>query len=89
MATWDAPTRDRFAHVAGGMLTLADALDDLIKLADEDLDLTLLVNSRDWLRDRASIFAPTGEPEEGYPEHGAEVINLECYRLWKRMRDHG
>lgn len=86
MATWDDEVRERFNAVAGMMIAIADALDALINLSDADTDLTLLVNSRDWLRDRSCVFSPPGEPEEGYPTNGADVINLEAYRAWKQIR---
>lgn len=84
MATWDEEVRDRYHAVAGGMCTIADALDALIRLAPPDDDITYLVNTRDWLRDRSCLFAPPGEPADGYPSEGAQVINLDAWRAWRQ-----
>lgn len=89
MATWDDETRVRFQAVGGGMLYLAACLDELIKLADDDTDLTLLERSRDWLRDRSNLFCPPGEPAQGYSNEGAAVISLDAFREWRRIQRHG
>ena len=83
MATWDDDTRPNFNQVAGGMLYIASCLDELIKRADEDTDLTILLDTRDWLRDRANLFSPPGEPQEGY--QGADVVSLDAWREWRRI----
>lgn len=86
MATWSDQVRGDFNLIAGTMLFLAECLELTIQEADEDTDITILVNSRDWLRDRATLFSPPGEPEDGYPSLGADVINLDAYRTWRQMK---
>ncbi len=84
MATWDDEVRERFNMVAGGMLSIAEALHSLIVISYEDDDITLLVNTRDWLRDRANVFSPPGEPEQGY--NSDNVVSLDAYREWQKVK---
>lgn len=88
MGTWDDEVRESHYRVGGGLLAVADAIGVLIQIADPDADISIYVDTQNWLRDRACLFAPPGEPATGYPEqeNGAQVINLDAYREWRRMR---
>lgn len=76
---------DPFEAIAIDMMGLAEEIDALIQDADEDTDLTVLVETRNWLLDRSNIFWPPGKPSDGYPTNGAQVFNLESERA-KRGR---
>lgn len=78
MANQDEP--DDWEAIAIDMMGIAEELDRLINEADEDTDLTILVDTRNWLLDRACVFAPPGRPQGGYPKGSAEVFNLEAER---------
>lgn len=75
---------EEYRAIAGGMIALADSIKDLIEVLDDDVDKTILVDSRNWLLDRSCVFAPPGEPEEGYPKEGAKVFNIESERSKRR-----
>lgn len=75
---------EEYRAIAGGMIALADSLKEMIDSADEDQDITILVDSRNWLLDRSCVFAPPGEPEEGYPKEGAKVFNIDSERSKRR-----
>lgn len=75
---------DPWQEIAWGMWTLAEALDSLINEADEDTDLTVLVDTRSWLLDRANIFAPPGETNGSHPREACPVINMESWRARHR-----
>lgn len=57
---------DPWQEIAWGMWTLAEAIDSLINEADEDTDLTIHVDTRAWLLDRANIYSPPGETNGGH-----------------------
>lgn len=85
MATWGDDIRETFGNLAKALEGISGLCDYLIKTALEDEDITVLVDTRDWCRDRACIFRPPGEPQQGYPQDGADVISLDAYREWARI----
>ena len=89
MGTWPDETRSPFQKIAGGLLAVGEAVDAMIKAAGEDEDITVLVDTLQWLRDRASLFSPPGEPQEGYQSEGATVISLDAFREWRKVQKHG
>ena len=76
---------DPFEAIAIDMMGLAEEIDALIQDADEDTDITYLVDTKYMLLDRAAIFWPPGKPHDGYPKGSAQVFNLESERA-KRGR---
>ena len=75
---------DDLRAIAGGMICLAESIKEIIDAAGDDEDTTLLVDSRNWLLDRSTVFAPPGESQDGYPKEGAKVFNIESERAKRR-----
>lgn len=88
MATWeDDATREGCRMIAGALLAAANAVDYLIQYAHPDDDITFHVDTRDMLRDRANVYAPPGEPQNGYPKNDQgkdNVVSLDAWRVWKQ-----
>lgn len=84
MSQLEDDDREQYRAIAGGMLCLAETIEELIAGAADDKGTTLLTDTRNWLLDRANVFSPPGEPEEGYPTEGATVISLDAWRALRR-----
>ena len=69
---------DELRLMASGLSAqLAGVLDQMIADADEDEDLTFLVDARYRALNIADFLSPPGEPEDGY---SAPVVSLDKYR---------